>query len=250
MAKIPSAHETAEILEALSSGESGPQDLSWLPALIDHTLLKPGTSEAELTKLCEEAIQHRFATVCVRSENIPLCAKLLQGSGVKPIAVVGFPDGDVPTMDKVSETGRAIAAGAKEIDMVLAKGLLRKRAHAEVFADIKAVVEAAAKAPVKVILETCLLDEEEKLMACALAKAAGASFVKTSTGFSTAGATVEDIQLMRRAVGPNFGVKASGGVRTLEDALRMVQAGATRIGTSNGVGIVGNAPKSAATGVY
>jgi len=249
MSQIPANHQLQEILDSLKSGESGPQDLSWLPALIDHTSLKLGTTQADLKKLCEEAIQHKFATVCVRAENIAFCAGLLQGSGVKPIAVVGFPDGDVPTADKVSETKQAVAAGAQEIDMVLAKGLLRKRQHPEVLSDIQAVVKAAGKAPVKVILETCLLDEEEKLMACALSKAAGAAFVKTSTGFSTAGATVEDIALMRRAVGPNFGVKASGGVRTLEDALRMVLAGATRIGTSNGVGIVSNGAKAPA-GTY
>jgi deoxyribose-phosphate aldolase len=245
MTTIPAAHELKEILEALSSGESGPLDLSWLPALIDHTLLKPGTTQAELKKLCDEAIQNHFATVCVRSENISYCAGLLAGSGVKPIAVVGFPDGDVPTTEKQAETHKAVALGALEIDMVLAKAQLRKRSHHEVLSDIRAVVEAAAGAPVKVILETCLLDEEEKLMACALAKAAGAAFVKTSTGFSTGGATVEDVALMRRAVGPDMGVKASGGVRTLEDALRMVLAGANRIGTSNGVGIVNNAPKNA-----
>lgn len=249
MTKIPAPHELQEILDALRTGESGPLDLSWLPALIDHTLLKLGTTQAELKKVCEEAIQHKFATVCVRTENVSFCAGLLAGSGVKPIAVVGFPDGDVPNAEKVAETKKAVALGAQEIDMVLAKGLLRRRQHQEVLADIQAVVRAAGEAPVKVILETCLLDEEEKLMACALAKAAGAAFVKTSTGFSTGGATVEDIALMRRAVGAGFGVKASGGVRTLEDALRMVLAGATRIGTSNGVGIVGNASQSPA-GTY
>lgn len=245
MNQIPAAHEIKEMLDALAAGETGPLNLSWLPALIDHTLLKPGVTQDELKKLCEEAIRHKFATVCVRTENVSFCAGLLNGSGVKPIAVVGFPDGDVPTVDKVAETKKAVALGAQEIDMVLAKGLLRKRAHAEVLKDIRAVVEAAHSAPVKVILETCLLDEEEKLMACALGAAAGAAFVKTSTGFSTGGATLEDVALMRRAVGAELGVKASGGVRTLEDALRMVLAGANRIGTSNGVGIVGNAPKPA-----
>lgn len=251
MQSLPSSQELKSLLDAATAGRAPTGNLSWLAGLIDHTLLKPGCTQDELRKVCEEAKAHHFATVCVRSENVSFCAGLLAGTGVKPIAVVGFHDGTVPTQAKVEETRKAIALGAQEIDMVLNPALLKARDHKAVLEDIRAVVETAGAAPVKVILETCLLSDEEKVMASALSKAAGAAFVKTSTGFSTGGATLEDVALMRRTVGADMGVKASGGVRTLVDALKMVQAGANRIGTSNGVAIVsGNSPKTAEKGVY
>jgi len=209
-----------------------------LAARIDHTLLKADAREADLHKLCEEAREHGFATVCVNSEWIPLCAKLLSGAKTVPITVVGFPLGASLSSVKAFEAREAIRLGAGEVDMVLAVGALKDGNVAYVEQDIRAVVEACGSTPVKVILETSLLSREEKILACRLAKKAGAAFVKTSTGFSTGGATVEDIRLMREAVGPNLGVKASGGVRTLADAQAMLEAGATRIGASASVAIV------------
>jgi deoxyribose-phosphate aldolase len=209
-----------------------------LAPYIDHTLLNLEATDAQIEKLCAEAREFHFATVCVYPRHIPLSKKLLENSGVKPIAVVGFPTGRETTEQKVSETNDAIQKGALEIDMVMNVDFLKARKLRSVYRDIRAVVLAAKPIPVKVILETCLLDHEEKISACALAKAAGAAFVKTSTGFSKSGATVDDIALMRRTVGPKMGVKASGGVRTREAALAMIAAGATRIGTSSGVSIV------------
>jgi deoxyribose-phosphate aldolase len=205
---------------------------------IDHTLLKPDATRSELEKLCKEAAQYHFASVCVNTTWVPLCVQWLKGSGVMTICVVGFPLGAAFTRAKAAETREAIAAGAAEIDMVINIGLLKSGDHDRVFDDIKGVVEAAAGRPVKVILETHLLTREEKIAACAISRAAGAAFVKTSTGFSGGGATVEDIELMRAVVGPNMGVKASGGVRTAADAQRMIAAGADRIGASASVAIV------------
>lgn len=210
-----------------------------LAQFIDHTLLKPEATEAQVATLCQEAIQHSFATVCVRIPHLAQCAKLLKGSTVLPIAVVGFPSGNVSTEEKVQETKSAIALGAKEIDMVIAVKELQARHLPFVFSDMAAVVKAAgADIPVKVIIETCLLSTEEKIIACSLAIAAGAAFVKTSTGFSTGGATAEDVALMRSVVGKKVGVKASGGIRTRNDAEKMLAAGANRLGTSNGIAIV------------
>jgi deoxyribose-phosphate aldolase len=218
-----------------------PDPSAQLAPMIDHTLLKPGATREELVQLCEEARRYGFASVCVSPENVALCARLLEGSRVKPISVVGFPSGTGATAAKVVETQAAIAAGAAEIDMVLHRGRLKEKDYASVERDIREVVEAARPRPVKVILETGALSREEKVIACALAKAAGAAFVKTSTGFGPGGATVEDVALMRQIVGDEVGVKASGGVRTAADARRMIAAGANRLGTSASVAIVSEA---------
>jgi deoxyribose-phosphate aldolase len=209
-----------------------------LASMIDHTLLRPDATRDDLIRVCEEARRHGFATVCVTAENVAFCARLLEGCSTKPIAVVGFPSGTAPTAAKVAETRDAISAGAAEIDMVLQIGQLKAKDYASVESDIREVVRAAQPRPVKVILETCALTRDEKLIACALAKAAGAAFVKTSTGFGPGGATVEDVALMRQVVGEGFGVKASGGVRTAADARRMIEAGADRLGASASVAIV------------
>jgi deoxyribose-phosphate aldolase len=220
-----------------------------LASCIDHTLLKPDATIADLKKICDEARQFQFATVCVNGSFVSAAAELLKGSVVKPIAVIGFPLGAMTTDAKVFETRDAIKNGAQEIDMVLAVGPLKAKQHGAVLADIQAVVKAAAPHPVKVILETGLLSQEEKALACTLAKTAGAAFVKTSTGFGPGGATVEDIRLMREIVGPELGVKASGGIRTYEDAIKMIEAGANRIGASQSVAIVTQA-KQASDGGY
>ncbi|TSB46768.1 deoxyribose-phosphate aldolase [Alkalicoccobacillus porphyridii] len=211
-----------------------------IAAMIDHTALKANTTEKEIRTLCEEALEHSFASVCVNPTWVPLAASLLQKSiQVKVCTVIGFPLGANSTEVKAFETTDAINNGADEIDMVINVALLKAGNHQAFEQDVKAVVDAASgKALVKVIIETCLLTDEEKRVACELAVKAGADFVKTSTGFSTGGATVEDIQLMRETVGPSIGVKASGGVRSLEDAEKMIKAGATRIGASSGVAIM------------
>jgi deoxyribose-phosphate aldolase len=205
---------------------------------IDHTLLKPDASREEVIKLAEEARKHGFATVCVNSVNVALAARILSGSKTVPIAVVGFPLGAALPSAKAFEAREAIRCGAKEIDMVINIGALKARDYALVFKDISMVVEASRPHPVKVILETSQLTHEEKISACALSKAAGAAFVKTSTGFSSGGATAEDVALMRKVVGDDVGVKASGGVRSSEDAMKMIQAGANRIGASASVAII------------
>jgi len=209
-----------------------------MASMIDHTILKPDASREELTKICEEAKQCSFATVCVNSANIPLVARLLKGSSVKPIAVVGFPLGAATSQAKAFEAKEAIKAGAEEIDMVINIGALKSKDYTLVYDDIRRVVEASRPHKVKVIIETSNLDYDEKVAACVLAKTAGAAFVKTSTGFGKGGATVEDIALMRRVVGDDMEVKASGGIRTKEDAEAMVKAGANRIGASASVAIV------------
>ena len=214
-----------------------PRDES-LAAKIDHTLLKPDATRQEIEKVCQEALEHHFATVCVNSSHVSQVAELLQGSDVLPIAVVGFPLGAASSAAKAFEAREAIRSGAQEIDMVIPIGALKNKDYADVFADIAQVVEAASPIPVKVILETSGLNEDEKIIGCALSKAAGAAFVKTSTGFGSGGATEADVRLMRRIVGPEMGVKASGGIRTLEDATKMIAAGATRIGASASVAIV------------
>lgn len=209
-----------------------------LASMIDHTLLKPDATQQELEKICKEAAQYHFATVCVNSSNIPLVARLLRGTGVKPIAVVGFPLGAATSQAKVFEAREAIRAGAEEIDMVINIGALKSKDYKTVHEDIKQVVDASKPHKVKVIIEASNLNNDEKIIACALSKTAGAAFVKTSTGFGSGGATVEDIQLMRRIVGEDMEVKASGGIRTKEDAEAMVKAGANRIGASASVAIV------------
>jgi deoxyribose-phosphate aldolase len=220
-----------------------------IASLIDHTLLRADATRADIFELCREACLYKFASVCVNPYWVPLAARELSASQVLVCTVVGFPLGATSTAAKVAETEAAITAGAKEIDMVQNIGELRGGNHQAVQLDIESVVQAAHRrgAIVKVILETALLDDDQKTAACLLAKAAGADFVKTSTGFGPSGATVHDVELMRRAVGPAMGVKASGGIRTLEDLNKMVAAGATRIGSSSGVKIVEAAHTSGRT---
>ena len=203
--------------------------------LIDHTLLKPDASIEAIEKLCEEALKYDFASVCVNPGFVPLCAKLLKGSNVKVCTVIGFPLGATLPSVKVYETKEAVREGADEIDMVINVSQLKAKNDAYVYQEIKDIKAACDGKLLKVIIETCLLTDEEKVRACELSVKAGADFVKTSTGFSTGGATAEDVALMRKTVGPHIGVKASGGVRTHEDMVKMVKAGANRIGTSNGV---------------
>ena len=207
--------------------------------MIDHTLLKTDAQKKDLDKLLLEAKKYNFMSVCVSPIWVKYAAEQLKDTNVKVCTVIGFPQGATPTEVKVFETKNAIENGATEVDMVIPVGVLKDKDYIAVENDIRAVVEAAkSKSLTKVIIETCLLTDEEKIMACKLSKSAGADFVKTSTGFSTAGATVKDIRLMRETVGEQMGVKASGGVRSREDADAMIKAGATRIGTSNGVKIV------------
>ncbi len=207
-------------------------------AMIDHTLLKADATRPQIEKLCEEAKKYVFASVCVNPTWVKYSAELLAGTDVKVCTVIGFPLGASTSAVKAFETKDAIANGAGEIDMVINIGALKNGEYDIVRDDIKAVVDAANGTLVKVIIETCLLTDEEKVKACELSVEAGADFVKTSTGFSTGGATAEDIALMRKTVGPDLGVKASGGVRNLEDMKNMIDNGATRIGASSGVAIM------------
>ncbi|MGP4061661.1 deoxyribose-phosphate aldolase [Halobacillus sp. H74] len=210
-----------------------------LAKMIDHTQLKPDTQKEKITQICQEAKEHSFASVCVNPHWVEYCHELLKDTDVKVCTVIGFPLGATTKETKAFETKQAIEKGATEIDMVINVGELKSGNKELVQQDIEAVVrESEGKAIVKVIIETSLLDEEEKVTASELAKAAGADFVKTSTGFSGGGATVEDISLMRKTVGPEMGVKASGGVRDYEGAKTMIEAGATRIGASSGIAIV------------
>ncbi|MGC9521185.1 MAG: deoxyribose-phosphate aldolase [Anaerolineae bacterium] len=216
-----------------------------LARYIDHTLLKPEATPAEVKRLCREALQYHFASVCVNPLFVPLAARKLAGSDVAVCTVVGFPLGATSTASKVCEAELAIAKGATEIDMVIAIGLLKAGQIDRVREDVAAVAAAChgAGALLKVIIETALLTDEEKVAACEASKAAGADFVKTSTGFSKGGATVEDVALMRKTVGPDLGVKAAGGVHNYAEAMAMIEAGATRIGASQGVTIVEGAPE-------
>ena len=216
--------------------------------MIDHTILKPEATRAEVARLCDEAIAHGFASVCVNAVHASVVAAHLRGSKVKTCVVVGFPLGASGAAAKVDEATRAIADGADEIDMVIDIGALREGDIDRFRDDIAAVRRATAGKLLKVIIETCLLDDAQKEMACRVSKDVGADFVKTSTGFSSGGATVDDIALMRRVVGPDMGVKASGGVRTAETAWAMVEAGATRIGASASIAIVGGAGKGGPAG--
>lgn len=210
-----------------------------LAAMIDHTLLKPDATGRDVERLCAEALQYGFAAVCVNPALLPVAVENLRGSPVIPCTVAGFPLGATTTAVKAFEAARAADAGAREVDMVLAIWAIKQRSYEAALNDMKAVVDAAGPAcGVKVILETCLLTDEEKVTACTLALEAGVSFVKTSTGLSSGGATPGDVALMRATVGKRAGVKASGGIRTLADAEAMVKAGANRIGTSAGITIV------------
>ncbi len=209
--------------------------------IIDHTILKPDATKEEVQRVCAEAKQYRFASVCVNSCYTRLVHEALTGTEVKTCTVVGFPLG--ATSVKPLEASRAVWDGADEIDMVINLGALKQKEYQAVRLDIESVVEASEHALVKVIIETCLLTDDEKKRACELAVLAGADFVKTSTGFSTGGAATADVALMRKTVGADIGVKASGGIRTLEDVLKMTGAGANRIGTSSGVQIIAQTQK-------
>lgn len=216
--------------------------------MIDHTLLKPEATKEQVKKLCEEVAEYGFHSVCVNSCFVSYCADLLKDTGVKVCTVIGFPLGAMSTQGKTAEAAAAVADGAEELDMVIPIGMIKSGDWEYVKNDIEAVVKAAKdQAIVKVILETCLLTDEEKVKACVICKEAGAAFVKTSTGFSKGGATAEDVALMRKTVGPDMGVKASGGIRTLDDVKKMVQAGADRIGASAGVAIVKEQEESEGT---
>ena len=210
-----------------------------LARYIDHTLLKPDAKEGDIIKLCKEALEYKFASVCVNASYVKLAYSFLQGTEVRVCTVAGFPLGATTKEAKAFEASQAIENGAAEIDMVINIGALKSGKPDAVKEDIKAVVDVCKdKALLKVIIETCLLTDEEKVTACLLSMEAGADFVKTSTGFSVGGATAEDIKLMRRTIGPDMGVKASGGIRNLESALKMIEAGASRIGASASVSIV------------
>lgn len=211
-----------------------------IASYIDHTLLKQDATQAQIVQLCAEARTYHFASVCVNPIHVKMCAQLLRDSGVETCTVIGFPLGANTEAVKVFETWDAVDMGATEIDMVINIGALKAKNYAAVLDDIAAVTEAAHEggAIVKVIIEAALLTDEEKIIACQLSQAAGADFVKTSTGFGPGGATVEDVALMRQTVGPDLGVKAAGGIRNLQDAQAMIAAGATRIGASAGVAIV------------
>ncbi|MGN1007162.1 MAG: deoxyribose-phosphate aldolase [Aristaeellaceae bacterium] len=209
-----------------------------LAKYIDHTLLKPDASAAQIRKICDEAKEYHFASVCVNPSRIALVAAELAGSGVTPCCVVGFPLGAIPSESKAAETAVAVKNGAGEIDMVINIGAAKDGDWALVESDIAAVKAACGPAKLKVIIETCLLTDEEKVKACIAAKNANADFVKTSTGFSKAGAKVEDVRLMRETVGPDMGVKAAGGIHNRAEAEAMIAAGATRIGASSGIAIV------------
>lgn len=212
----------------------------YIASIIDHTILKPETTPEDVKKICIEAAQNKFASVCVNSCYTKLVAAELKNSGVKVCTVVGFPLGAMSSEAKAFETKKAIEDGAQEIDMVINIGMLKAGELEYVKNDILSVVHAAkGRALVKVIIETCLLTDEEKVEVCKIAKVSGADFVKTSTGFSKWGAKVEDIKLMRETVGPDMGVKASGGVHGFEDAVNMIEAGATRIGASSSLKIIG-----------
>lgn len=209
-----------------------------LARMIDHTLLKPEATKEQIEKLCKEALEYNFASVCINPSNIELATKILSGSSVKVCTVIGFPLGANTTKVKAFEAKDAIESGATEVDMVINIGKLKEKDYDYVKRDIEAVVnEAKGKALTKVIIETCLLTDEEKVIACKIAKEAKADFVKTSTGFSIGGAKSSDLKLMRKTVGDSMGVKASGGIRTLEDALEAIKSGANRIGASASIAI-------------
>ncbi len=206
--------------------------------LIDHTNLKQDAQEADIIKLCDEAKEHHFASVCVNPNYVSLCKERLAGSDVKVCTVIGFPLGQTTTTAKIDETKDAIFEGADEIDMVINVSWIKDKRYDKVLYEIQRLKRYCHDRILKVILETCLLSDEEIVKACEIAKKAGADFVKTSTGFSKGGATVHAVELMRKTVGPDMGVKASGGIKTKEDMIKMVEAGASRIGTSSGVELV------------
>ena len=209
-----------------------------LASMIDHSLLRPNATLEELKRVCQEAVEYKFKAVCINPIFVADAVSLLKGKDVLVCSVVGFPFGTHSSEIKAKETTEVIERGAREVDMVIWVGALKEKKDRDVVKDIRAVVDAARGCPVKVILETCYLTEEEKVRGCRLVMEAGAAFVKTSTGFASEGATAEDVILMRRTIGKDFGVKAAGGIRTLEDALKMIEAGANRLGTSGSVAII------------
>lgn len=210
---------------------------------IDHTILSPDATKQEVTKMCDEAKKYEFKSVCVNSSYVEYVKQELENSNILVCSVVGFPLGSVVTEVKSYETQLAVEQGANEIDMVINISKLKDKEYEYVLNDIKSVVKSADGKTVKVIIETCLLEDKEKIKACELAMEAGADFVKTSTGFSTGGATIKDVKLMKNTVGDNLGVKASGGIKNLHDAKNMIDAGASRIGASSGVKIVSEEKK-------
>ncbi len=242
------AHAQSAVDQALGTNASTAdrpralRDSDTLAGRIDHTLLKADATQPAIETLCREAIDHGFASACVNSRWVPLVAQTLRGSGVLTCSVVGFPLGAMTRRAKANEAAIAVAEGADEIDMVIDVGGLLSGDLAGVFEDIAGVVAAADGRPVKVIVETCLLDEESIVIACLLSVRAGAAYVKTSTGMSTGGATEHDVALMRAVVGDALGVKASGGIRTRDDAERMIAAGADRIGASASIAIASGGP--------
>lgn len=209
-----------------------------LASHLDHTYLNTDCTEDDVKRVCNEAIEYGFRTVCIYPKFLPITVKMLKGKNPEPIAVIDFPKGDASVEDKALQAKEAVQMGAQEIDMVINYHALKKGHLEEVFEGIKAVVEASKPHSVKVILETCFLSHDEKVIACALSKVAGAAFVKTSTGFGKSGATVEDVMLMRHIVGRDMGVKASGGIHTRKEAMKMIDAGATRIGASKSIDIL------------
>lgn len=210
-----------------------------LASAIDHTILKADATSGQVVEYCKQAKDNKFASVCINPVHVPLAAAELANSGVKVCTVIGFPLGANNSEVKAFEAATAVKEGAEEIDMVLNIGALKEGNYGYVEQEIRSVVKASGSAPVKVILETCYLNGDEKRMACRLAVEAGARFVKTSTGFGTAGASPEDVRLMRETVGDASGVKASGGIRSLDTAVEMLEAGASRLGTSSGIKIMG-----------
>ena len=213
-----------------------------IASMIDHTLLKPEATQKEIEQLCEEATKHNFASVCVNPSYVSYCFDKIKSSSVRVCTVIGFPLGATTTQTKVVEAEEAVKNGCEELDMVINVGKLKDKDYNFIFNDVKSVADLAKKymCKLKVILETCLLTDEEKVAACLISKEAGADFVKTSTGFSKGGATVHDVALMKYIVGHNLGVKASGGIRTYDDAVGMINAGASRLGASAGVKIISN----------
>ena len=218
---------------------SGSENITNLSSYIDHTILKADASESDVVKLCKEAVEHNFCSVCVNSSRVLLASEQLKGSSIKVCSVVGFPLGAMNSEAKGFEASIAVSEGAEEIDMVINVGFLKEGSLDKFEEDIRSVRKSCGEGIIlKVIIETALLTDEEKKEACRIAEKAGADFVKTSTGFSTGGATVEDVALMRASVSEKVKVKASGGVRSYEDAVKMIKAGAERLGTSSGIAIV------------
>lgn len=213
-----------------------------LASMIDHTLLKPDAGAEDILRLCSEAVNYGFQSVCVHPFRVPLAANALAGTGIKICCVAGFPLGAATTAVKTAEAAEAVNSGAREIDMVINIGLLKDGRYDLVYADVKSVVDSVSAfkhdALVKVIIETCYLTDVEKKIVCRLCEKAGAGFIKTSTGMGSAGAILSDIKLIRKTISPGMGIKASGGIRTLDQALQMIKAGATRIGTSSGVRMI------------